>query len=54
MGHTATLIGAVALFTGLVCLLCGYLWGRSNVKSQVEDAVDSGAQVRRRTRIRPA
>ncbi len=40
MGHTATLIGAVALVTGLVCLLCGYLWGRSNVKSQVEDAVD--------------
>ncbi len=40
MGHTATLIGAVALATGLVCLLCGYLWGRSNVKSQVEDAVD--------------
>jgi hypothetical protein len=40
MGHTATLIGAVALAAGLVCLLCGYLWGRSNVKSQVEDAVD--------------
>lgn len=40
MGHTATLIGAVALATGLLCLLCGYLWGRSNLKSQVEDAVD--------------
>jgi hypothetical protein len=40
MGHTATLIGAVALASGLICLLCGFLWGRSNLKSQVEDAVD--------------
>ena len=40
MGHTATLIGAVALATGLICLLCGYFWGRSNLRSQVEDAVD--------------
>jgi hypothetical protein len=40
MGHSATLIGAVALATGLVCLLCGYLWGRANLKSQIEDAVD--------------
>jgi len=40
MGSNAIIIGAVALATGLVCLLCGYLWGRSNVKAQVEDAVD--------------
>lgn len=40
MGHTATLIGAVALASGLICLLCGFLWGRSNLRSQVEDAVD--------------
>ena len=40
MGHTATLIGAVALASGLICLLCGYLWGRANLRSQVEDAVD--------------
>lgn len=40
MGNTATLIGAIALAAGLVCLLFGYLWGRSNVKSQVEDALD--------------
>jgi hypothetical protein len=40
MGSTATIIGAIALATGLVSLLCGYLWGRSNAKSQVEAAVD--------------
>jgi FtsZ-interacting cell division protein ZipA len=40
MGHSAILIGSVALATGLICLLCGFLWGRSNLKSQVEDAVD--------------
>jgi hypothetical protein len=40
MGSTATLIGAIALATGLACLFFGYLWGRSNVKSRVEDALD--------------
>ncbi|HMG85794.1 MAG TPA: hypothetical protein VK574_08620 [Terracidiphilus sp.] len=40
MGSTVILVGAVALGTGLVCLICGYLWGRSNVRSQIEDALD--------------
>ena len=40
MGSSATMIAAVALATGLVCLLCGFFWGRSNVRSQVEDALD--------------
>jgi len=40
MGSTATLMGAIALATGLICLFCGYLWGRSNVRSQIEDALD--------------
>ena len=40
MGSSATIIAAVALATGLVCLLCGFFWGRSNVRSQVEGALD--------------
>ncbi|MGA8087531.1 MAG: hypothetical protein WCA10_09505 [Terracidiphilus sp.] len=40
MGSTFILVCAVALGTGLICLLCGYFWGRSNVRSQVEDALD--------------
>jgi hypothetical protein len=40
MGNTAILIGAVALGTALICLFLGYRWGRSNVRSQVEDALD--------------
>lgn len=40
MGNTFILVGAVALGTGLICLFCGYLWGRSNVRSQIEDALD--------------
>jgi hypothetical protein len=40
MGSTVILVGAVALGTGLVCLFCGFLWGRSNVRSQIEDALD--------------
>ncbi len=40
MGHTATVIGAVALACALVGLLCGYFWGRSKVRAQVEDAMD--------------
>ncbi len=40
MGSTVMIVAAVALGTGLVCLLCGYLWGRSNVRSQIADALD--------------
>jgi hypothetical protein len=40
MGSTFIIVAAVALGTGLVCLLCGYLWGRSNVRSQIADALD--------------
>lgn len=31
---------AVALAIALVCLLAGYFWGRSNVRAQVEEAVE--------------
>jgi hypothetical protein len=40
MGTSAIVIGAVALATGLICLFFGYMWGRSNVKSQVEGALN--------------
>lgn len=40
MGSTFTIFAAVGLGTGLVCLICGFFWGRSNVKSQIEDALD--------------
>jgi hypothetical protein len=40
MGSTHILVAAVVLGTGLVCLICGYFWGRSNVRSQIEDALD--------------
>jgi hypothetical protein len=40
MGSSFIVVGAVALGTGLVSLICGYLWGRSNVRSQIEDALD--------------
>ena len=40
MVHTAILIGAAALGIALLCLLAGYRWGRSNVRSQIEDALD--------------
>jgi hypothetical protein len=40
MGHTAILIRAAALGIALICLFAGYLWGRSNVRSQIEDALD--------------
>lgn len=32
--------GAVALGSSLVSLISGYFWGRSNVRSQIEDALD--------------
>lgn len=40
MGASAIVIGAVALASGLICLFLGYMWGRSNVRSQVESALD--------------
>jgi hypothetical protein len=40
MGNSFILVGAVALGTGLVCLICGFFWGRSNVRSQIRDALD--------------
>ena len=40
MGNTAILIGAVALGTALICLFLGYRFGRSNLKSQIEGALD--------------
>ena len=40
MGSTVILVGAVALGASLVSLICGYFWGRSNVRSQIEDALD--------------
>ncbi len=40
MASSVILVGAVALGTGLICLVCGYLWGRSNVRSLIEDALD--------------
>jgi hypothetical protein len=45
MPSTFILIGAVALGTGLICLFCGYLWGRSNVRSQIEDALDQSRRI---------
>lgn len=33
-------MGAIALAIALICLFSGYFWGRSNVRSQVEDALD--------------
>lgn len=45
MPSTFILIGAVALGTGLICLLGGYLWGRSNVRSQIEDALDQSRRI---------
>jgi hypothetical protein len=40
MGSTAILVGAVALGTTLISLFLGYRWGRSNVRSQIEDALN--------------
>jgi hypothetical protein len=45
MGNTVILVGAVALGTGLICLLGGYFWGRSNVRSQIEDALDQSRRI---------
>jgi hypothetical protein len=39
VGSMTILVGAVALVTALICLLVGYRWGRSNLRSQIEDAI---------------
>jgi hypothetical protein len=40
MGSHATVIGAVAVVSALVCLLIGFLLGKKNVKMQIEDTLD--------------
>ncbi len=40
MGSHATFIGEVALASAFIGLLLGFLWGRSNVKTQIADALD--------------
>jgi hypothetical protein len=43
MGSTTITCAVVALATGLACLVAGFLWGRSNLQSRVEQAVEEGA-----------
>lgn len=43
MGSTTTSYAVIALAVGLACLLAGFLWGRSNLKSKVEQVVEEGA-----------
>src|SRR3954452_16693770 len=40
MGSSAITYAVVALAVAAVCLIAGFLWGRSNVKAQVEEAVE--------------
>ena len=40
MGSHATIYAAVALAVALACLFAGFFWGRSNVKAQIERAVE--------------
>ena len=40
MGSTMISYAVVALGVGLACLLAGFLWGRSNLKGKVEQAVE--------------
>ena len=40
MGSHALIYGLVALAIAAVCLFAGLLWGRSNVKAQIEEAVE--------------
>ena len=40
MGSHAITYGVVALGIAAACLLAGFVWGRSNVKAQVEEAVE--------------
>lgn len=40
MGSTAIIYAVVAVTLALVCLLLGFFWGRSNVKTKLEQAVE--------------
>jgi hypothetical protein len=40
MGSHAITYAVVALAIAVACLLAGFVWGRSNVKAQVEEAVE--------------
>lgn len=40
MGNMAIVFAGVALVLALVCLFIGFSWGRSNLQSQVEQAVE--------------
>lgn len=40
MGSATISYAVVALAVGLACLLAGFFWGRSNLKSRVEQAVE--------------
>ncbi len=40
MGSTAIIMGAVAVAIALICLLLGYRWGRSKLRSQIEEAIE--------------
>ena len=40
MGSTAITYAAIALAIALVCLLGGFLWGRSNLQAGIELAVE--------------
>lgn len=43
MGGTAIIYAGVALVVGLVCLIAGFFWGRSNLNAKVQQAVEEGA-----------
>lgn len=40
MGSAAIIYAVVALAVALACLAGGFFWGRSNVRAQIEDAVE--------------
>jgi hypothetical protein len=40
MGSHAVTYAVVALAIAVACLIAGFLWGRSNVRAQIEDAVE--------------
>jgi len=42
MGSTAIVFSVVGTVVALVCLLVGFLWGRSNLKARVEQALEDG------------
>ena len=42
MGTTTISYAIVASVVGIACLLAGFLWGRSNLQSKVEEAVEEG------------